>query len=277
MATAMEAFTDSYLRKLKRPELRGVYEPDQNYGANMLFRSNETNPWSGRDQSNSKFGFLGGTAGVNKNTLGGTTPTQTQAGTSTQASSIMPGLNMPSGWNIPGMPSQQNSTFTSLMAPVAEGIGKYVTGNITDWMKGPSTYGDLSPMMEGYAAKVLGGEGGKDIVDTLSSQFGKAPIAGTESGLGGFESLLGNAVGESTKDLSSGASGVLDGIGDMGPGVATAAIPMLGRMFGLKGDAANGLSAATSVGMAAAQGGLNPISDISAVMSLIKLFGGLFG
>jgi hypothetical protein len=306
MASAMETFTDSYLKKLKRPELQGNFNPDQNYGANMVSRSNEVNPWIGRDQDNAKYGYLGGTPGVNKAAPGSIqTPTATQAGTSTQGSNLFAGLSLPAGTNIPGLPSKQRDTFNSLMTPVAGSMGNYAAKNIMEWIR-PSKFESLSPMMEGYAQKVMGmapetvsnalsglsGDiganvlsstdaimnGAPDIATTLASQFGKEAIDVTESGLGGYSSLLGNAVGESTKDLMAPTfmEGIGSGLSNMGPGIAAAAIPVLGRMFGLKGDAANGLGAATGVGLAAAQGGLNPISDIGAVYSLFKLFRGLF-
>lgn len=258
METANSIFVDNYLKKLKRPELQGIYKPDDNYGANMLFRSNETNPWAGRDQSNARYGYLGGPAGTSGLSPGYKLPTS-NTGTSGEASSIMPGLNMPGGWNIPGMPSAQKSTFTSLMEPVVGAGSQLGAKAIVDWMKGPQTLADLSPMMEGYAKNALG------------------VAAGMESGLGGFDKLLGGAIEKSTGDLAASSGDLLSKLDPTS--AAVSAVPMLAQMFGLKSDsdASRGLSAATSVGLAAAQGGLNPISDIAAVVSLIKLFGGLFG
>lgn len=59
MSQALNLFTDSYLKRLKRPEMFN-YGPNQAFGANMVHGSEEQNPFAYRDQSNAKFGNLGG-------------------------------------------------------------------------------------------------------------------------------------------------------------------------------------------------------------------------
>ncbi len=260
MANVWETFTDSYLKKLKRPELQGIFNPDQSYGANMLFRSEETNPWAGRDQSNAKFGPMGASGGMKVQA-----PVMSPQGAS--------GL-LPPNWNLPLMPSPQQDTFHQLMggieAPIANIGGKIGANYIQSLL--PQGFEKLSPELQGYAKELLGG-GGSDVYGDLASKFGKEASTVTESGLGGYEKLA-QGVAEKATEGAGDTTNLLAGVDPAT--MAAAAIPMLAKMFGLKGTGGDALGAATSTGIAAAQGGMNPISDIAALYSLYKFGRGLF-
>jgi hypothetical protein len=270
MSKAWELYNDSYIKGMKRPEFWG-FKPDQASGASMLFRSEETNPWANRDQSNAKYGPHGGaTSAIKSNQPSGISAASLGGGTGI-------GGMMPSSWNIPGIPSQSQNTFANNMAPLVGAAGKYAGGTIADWFKGPQSFDKLSPEMQGFADKFTTG-GATDTYSKLGEQFGGEGLGATESGLGGYDKLLGSALKDSSVAMSDEASSsLLGGLSgaDMGSGAA-AVVPILSKMFGLKGTAGNAVGAAAGVGGAAAQGFVNPISDVAAVMSLVKLFGGLF-
>jgi hypothetical protein len=264
MSQAWNAFTDSYLRQLKRPEYWG-FQPDQASGSSMLPRSEEGNPWANRNQDNAKYGMLGGT----------------KAGQVFQApSGNIPGLNvnnMPFAPNM-GASSPSQSTFTNLMTPVVGTAGKYGGQTIADWMRGPaSTMTDLSDKI------VLLGSGEVNLPGFASSivEMGDKGLEGITSQSGdAFKGISDAMTQESTKGLSDAISGVdvASGIDptSLASGGVTMAAPMLAKMFGLKGTAGDAVGAAAGVGTAAMQGFLNPISDVSALYSLFKLFKGLF-
>lgn len=260
MTQAWETFNDAYLKKLKRPEFWG-FNPDQASGSSMLFRSEETNPWAGRDKANAQYGPMG--AGG----MGASNISVNQA----PQSSVM--NLVPEGLNLPMMPSPQKDTFNQLMSPVA-GVGSKVASDwmskkVTDWLSGPQSFDKLSPEMQGFAEQFTKG-GPVDAYGELASRFGKESLAGTESGLGGYEKLAEGMTGkasETTGDLMAGF--------DPTSAVMTAA-PMLAKMFGLKGTASDALSAAGSTGAAALQGFMNPINDVGALLSIVKFFRGLF-
>lgn len=262
MSQAWSAFTDSYLRQLKRPEYWG-FQPDQASGSSMLARSEEGNPWANRNQDNAKYGMLGGT----------------KAGQVFQA----PGGNVP-GLNVNNMPfapnmgasSPSQSTFTNLMAPVVGATGKYAGQGVMDWMKGSSpTTTELSNKI----ALLGGGEASlPDFASSLSEMGGKG-LEGVVSQSGdAFKGITEAMTQESTKGLSDAISGVAGGIDptSLATGGVGMAAPMLAKMFGLKGTAGDAVGAAAGVGTAAMQGFLNPVSDVSALYSLYKLFSGLF-
>lgn len=265
MAKAWEAFNQGYMSKLKRPEYWN-FSPDGAYGASMLSGSQNTNPWANRDQSNAKYGVMGGPQ-----------PSKTLSLSPKGAVDMLGTTNlMPKNMNIPGIPSEQKGTFQNLMdmagGTASKAASNWMTGKVTDWMKGPQSFDKLSPEMQGFADKFMQGGGG-DPYDTLMKGFGQEPI--TESGLGGYDKLFEQSIADSTEELAK--PGLFDGIsaGDIGTG-ALAAAPMLGKMFGLKGTAGRALGAAAGIGSAAAQGFMNPISDLMATWNIAKFIGGLF-
>jgi hypothetical protein len=181
MAEAWDIFADNYLKNLKRPEWFN-FKPDDAFGANMLHGSSNINPWAGRDQSNEKYGMLGGTQPI------------TQTGAET-----MPGASAPP--QIPGQfssPSQQ--AFANLMqgsvSNQLQGTGsKWLSNKLLDMFGSPigkdattrkvleeamqsSATGGLSPAVspiaEAAASPVTGAvaEGAKT---AMSSPFGFDP------------------------------------------------------------------------------------------------------
>ncbi len=251
MANVWETFTDSYLKKLKRPELQGIFNPDQSYGANMLFRSEETNPWAGRDQSNAKFGPMGASSGVKAQA-----PTLNPQG----ARDLLP-----QGWNLPMMPSPQQDTFHQLMGgiqgPVANIGGRIGANAIMDWMKS-SPQGDA-------AEAIMSARDSARMAQELSN-----PSYDAAAGVGPY-----GEAAEGMTEVAGGTTDVASGLSLTAPDPATtaaAAIPMLAKMFGLKGTGADALGAASSIGIAAAQGGMNPFSDLMAAYSIYKFGRGLF-
>ena len=226
MPEAWSIFTDAYLKKLKRPEFQG-FEPDQAYGANMLFRSEETNPWAGRDRANAQYGPQGASGGIKA---------QIPSMSVTQPPGSPVQNLLPQGWNIPGLPSQQQSGFNQLMGPVV-GVG-------SQWA-------------------------GKSIYDWLTKDPMKAGVVDATAGIGPY-----GEAAEGMIDPSKTAGDLAAGFDPAT--AAMAAVPQLAKMFGLKGTGGDVLGAAGSTGIAAMQGFANPISDIGALYSLYKMFKGFF-
>ena len=242
----MNMFMDSYLKRLKRPELFN-YNADQSFGANMVHGSEMQNPWANRNQDNAKYGSLGGT----------------QPGTISQGpenNQQIPGVN---AINIPGYPKQSaaQSTFANLLGATAAPV---LSKGITDL---------LSP-----AAKTA-----EDVVSKMSDMGGGyGKLAGEMLDVPTTGDAMEGIGSELTRDSSKSLSDAVSGVDTSSPlgfdptSAATAAAPMLAKMFGLKGTAGDAVDAAAGVGGAALQGGVNPIADVGALISLVKLFGGLF-
>ena len=260
MSQAYNTFMDSYFKRLKRPEFAN-FNPDQSYGANMVHGSEEQNPWANRNQDNAKFGNLGG---ANNKVVQGP---QAIPGGSLDPSLIGKSFTLPPSGPVE---NQSQNALDSLMGvvtkPMSNYLGKTAANSISNWISPASSSPDafvdkLGEMGGGYkqiASEILG----------LPAQSGDA-----------FEGI-GKEMSRESTDLLKGAIGGADSAApslSFDPtSMGLAAIPAVGKMLGLRGSAADGLSAATGIGSAALQGGMNPLSDLSAVMSLVKLFGGLF-
>lgn len=267
MSQAWSAFTDSYLRQLKRPEYWG-FQPDQVSGSSMLARSEEGNPWANRNNDNAKYGQLGGT----------------KAGQVFQApSGNVTGLNvnnMPFAPNM-GVSSPSQSTFTRLATPVVgtggDWLGKGGISTVADWLK-------PTPSVSDIATKLGLASGGEVAIPDFASKLSGMGESALDPAMGkagdAFEGIGKALTEESTKNLSDTVSGVdvASGIDptSLATGGVTMAAPMLAKMFGLKGTAGDAVGAAAGVGGAAMQGFVNPVSDVSALYSLYKLFSGLF-
>ena len=164
--------------------------------------------------------------------------------------------------------------------------------------------GTISPQMASAGANA-GGSGSNPIYrgPGMPGQQQNDPYGGVSQGAPvGLDAIKKLMAGDTTSmpvsALSSGGSPLTipggSSVGNMAPGYASqvpesaiqgfdptnlaAAIPNIGMNLAGLGNttAGRGVNAATNVGMAAAQGGMNPISDISAIASLVKLFGHLF-
>ncbi len=243
-----DVFADNYLRQLKRPELLNE-GPDSAYGANMLRGSESTNPWAGRNQSNAKFGPLGG-GGVTYGPTGG------------------------------GPPGGKPSPFAALLAPATSPVSNWAATKGWDKLKilfgeqgvsNPQGYQELASLgAKGFSVP----EGVSELGGYNRLAEGFTPGALTES--------PGAVLGAPTElgGLSTGVSelGGFDKLAqEFNPAnVGLSMVPMgLQALTGNKtvGDVG---SAVVNTGSAIAQGGMNPISDAMALASLYKTFKGFF-
>jgi len=245
MATsASEIFTNAYLKKMRRPEMGGRFNPDEAFGANLVHGSEMQNPSPTRNMTNALYGNM---------------KTPMQGGSSInmgQPSSLLPTPNA-------------GTDMAKVLGPNI--LSDWAGRKIRDMMDKPS--GEFADSMKG----VLGQENAYDQIG--SKMF--APSL-TESGLGGIEKA-GESFSNTIPNPSSFVtpevgSSILDGVnlGSVGAGVATAAAPMM--MEKLTGSKLAGdiTGTAATTGVAAAQGGLNPMSDLAALLSWAKLLGRAF-
>jgi hypothetical protein len=259
MSQAYNTFMDSYFRSggLKRPELFN-FSPDQAFGANMVHGSERQNPWANRNQDNAKYGNLGG----NNNKV--------VQGPEFTANPLAPG-GFTQVANGPSASGQ--SGLNSIMGAITKPVGEYLGKTAYNWLNPESTLTDIGNKL-GLAA---GGEVNIPDIAGRLSEIGKDPLASLIPTAGDAFEGIGKEMTKGSTDMLKGA---IEGGGSslsFDPvSMGMSAIPALGRAFGLKGDVGNGLEAGASVGAAALQGGLNPIADIGAIMSLVKFFGGLF-
>lgn len=259
MSQAYNTFMDSYFKRLKRPELFS-YNADQSFGANMVHGSEKQNPWANRNQDNAKFGSLGGD---NNKVVQGPEFT---------ANPLAPGGLTQTNQGAPSVSGQ--SGLDSIMGAVTKPVGQYLGNAASNWLNPEATLTDIGSKL-GLAS------GGEVAIPDIAGQLSKMG----EDSLSAFIPTSGDAFEGIGREMMEGSTDVLKGAIEGGGStpfnfdpisMGLSTVPALGRMFGLKGDVANGLEAGASVGAAALQGGLNPISDIGAVMSLVKFFGGLF-
>jgi hypothetical protein len=225
MESSKEIFYNSYLKKLKRPELQREYNPDESYGANTLFRSEETNPWAGRDQSNAKFGALGGPSGYQGQPFKlsqGSTSGGVGGGDYTLGDILSHGK---AGVNLPFIPSGEKSVFNTLMEPVIGAGSKLGANAIVNWMKPVDSFSKLSPMMEGFAGRA-----------TDAIPFSPAGDALSEMG-GGYGKLADLLTKESSDTLKSTIAGTGEGATT---GAAESSIPYAGAGLSLLGDTLSG-------------------------------------
>ena len=266
MSQAYNTFMDSYFKRLKRPELFN-YNADQSFGANMVHGSEEQNPWANRNQDNAKFGNLGG---VNNKVVQG--PQVFEGG---QIDPTLAGrsFTMPTSGSV----SQSQDALNTLMGTITRPVGEYLGNATSDWLNPKATLGDISNKL-GLAA---GGDVNIPDVAGRLSDMGANPLTDFDPTMG----KAGDAFAGIGKEMTQGSTDMLKGAIEGGESIATSfdpvsmglnAIPALGKMFGLKGDVGRGLKAGASVGSAALQGGLNPISDLGAMVSLYKFVRGLF-
>jgi hypothetical protein len=207
MESSKEIFYNSYLKKLKRPELQREYNPDESYGANTLFRSENTNPWAGRDQDNAKYGALGGPSGY-KAQIPGFSLSQGSTSGGFGGSAYTLGDVQSHGAGAVNLPFIQKqgggSPLVGIAQPLVNVGAKYGANAIMDWMKGTPA-------------------------DALQETFDKG---------GGYEKLYDAMTSKSTDALQSAVSGseagLESGVGAAADaaGSASAAIPVIGA--GLK-------------------------------------------
>lgn len=249
MPSAFDMFTDSYIRSMKRPELFN-FEPDQAYGANLLHGSEKQNPSPNRDQDNAKFGRLGSP----------TTPIYQQE------NNIPPLTGFGDNSSMPGISTQTSQGSGPLSTLMGMGAGAGVSYGMSkglDYLK--DTFKNI--MGESKNLSDMGGGFSK-----IAEQMTGAPSADQTAA-----SILGDS-SESLHNAIHGLEATKSPIGFDPTTLALAAVPQLARLAGLKQDSigGSGLSAATSVGSAALQGGLNPIADVGAGMSIVNFIRKLF-
>lgn len=208
MSDVWSTFNDSYLKKLKRPEYWG-FQPDQASGSSMVSRSEEQNPWAGRNDANAKFGLLG-------------------KGTDIQnTSKVMSELPFaPPPMALPTSRPSEATPFQGLLTDMGKGGSKLVSDwagkKIPELFQGPQSFEALSPEMQGFASAF--GKGSPDVVETLSKQFNLSPEAA-----GTYDKLLGQAVEKSTEELAESSAAA-----------ATQSIPWVGPALGLGKDLLTG-------------------------------------
>ena len=250
---AFDIFADSYLKGLKRPEFWN-FNPDSAFGANMMKGSENQNPWANRDKDNAKYGIFGGTANA-----AGKPPVITSSAPGMTGASQASPLN-------PGMLTQpQPSTFAKLMGE-GEGQGaKWLGGNIADNIKqllstdNPEVKASVGTAME----HMLGGTLPQSAVEKSVAGFGEGipALTGVESAVGKLGEAAPGGLNLTAPDPTS-----------MGLSLAPTGLEAL---TGSK-TAGNVAGAGINTGLAAAQGGMNPLSDVAALASIYKLMRGFF-
>lgn len=250
MSEAMNIFMNSYLKKMRRPELGEGFAPDQAFGANMAHGSESINPSAIRDTTNAQYGIM--KSPLQQGIMGNITGT---GGVS----------NVPfSGGAKNPLLAQAVGDTTRLVAP--KFLSDWATDKIRDMLNKPSsefaasisqTPTDPMTLFEPAKYDVAGGMGG---YEKAGDSFANVPKPS--------EAL--------TANTSSGS--ILEGINpsDLATSGALAAAPTLARTITGSKTAGDVVGAGTAVGTAAAQGGLNPISDVAAALSLYKLIRGIF-
>lgn len=251
MSSAFDMFTDSYIKSMKRPELFN-FNPDQAYGANLLHGSEKQNPSPNRDQDNAKFGRLGGS----------TTPVYQQGGGTQPLTGFGDNLSMP---EVSTQSPQGSGPLSTLMGMGAGAGVSYGMNKGLDYLKG---------VFKGVM-------GGSENLSDMGGGYSK--IAEQMTGAPSVDQTAKSIIGDSSKSLHDTITGATDAtsspVGFDPTTLALAAVPQLARLFGLKQDSigGSGLSAATNIGSAVLQGGLNPISDVGAGMSVVNFIRKLFG
>ncbi len=256
MPQVWDVFNEGYLKRMRRPDFWG-FEGDSAFGANMVHGSESINPNANRDASNAKYGAL---AQPMMNPWKGAT------------------YGSPSGrvTNPPILGGNQNTPFSQLMSSTGAMGQNYLTGqigkNIGDWLSKPSLEGGTEALKNLVATKGMD-FASQPVIEKMAGQFGETVSpALTESGLGGYSKL-----GEMMSTPTDATSGFTFTAPDPISMTAMATEP-LGKLIGGEtgGKIGRGASAGITTGLAAAQGFANPASDLAALFSLIKFFGGLF-
>jgi len=248
---------DSYFKKLKRPELYN-YSPDQSFGANMAHGSEEQNPWANRDQSNAKFGRLGGSNGQivegpsgitkpleipqfgsNDQTFESVKPAQYVSGGQLDPSLEGKVFSLPSGMG--GMSALGGSSggatldpLNSIMGAITKPAGEYLGKTAYNWLNPESTMGDISTKL-GLAS----GEGVNipDVAGRLSN-MGDNPLASFDPTMG----KAGDAFEGITREMTKGSTDALESAIEGGSTATDTAnaIPYTGAALKLFGDIMSG-------------------------------------
>lgn len=236
MAKASEIFTNAYLKKMRRPELGGGYDPDEAFGANLVHRSESVNPNPIRNQSNAQYGNMKlPTQGGSSLNMGG-------------ASSINPGVY---------------GSGMDLAKVIAPGLGSdWASKKILEMFRGKPSAEFLETMIEKPQSMM-------DVLKTPMFET-ESGLGGYEKAGQAFVDKV--PMPSEALDTTTGVgSSILDTASSVGPGVAaSAAGPMMKALTGsnLAGDIT---STAATTGLAASQAFLNPISDLAALMGWFKL------
>jgi hypothetical protein len=226
MSRALDLFAGSYIRNLKRPELLN-FDPEQSYGANMVFGSNEQNPWANRNQDNAKYGQLGGTQPLR------------QVITSTTQGEI-PGTNIT---NVPGGSGLSQNTFNNLMAGVVAPVGmrygsEWMGKSGLDWIKSllASKPGLVETSLSQAPTDIFGPTAiervGKDFLKDISmpSQIIEESAEAVSDTTTGPIPIIGPALGLGTKALTGDLR--KNPIGAIGSTVGAAGGAALGSTLG---------------------------------------------
>ena len=252
MSEAANIFMNSYLKKMRRPEMGGGFTPDEAFGANLVHGSESLNPDALRDRTNAQYGSM-------------KSPLQ-QGGSIAGVSNIQ---------NVPFMGGNQSTAFAKSMSSVPMQTAGVVAPNV------------LSPWLADKLKDLVRDKPTEVFADTMKQTptdpmtLFNPPKYDVAGGMGGYEKVgenFASDVAKPSEALSETGTSILDKFNpsSLGAGVATAAAPKM--MEALTGSKLAGdiTGAAANTGMAAAQGGLNIGSDLSALLSYIKLFGRLF-
>lgn len=270
MSEAKSIFMNAYLKKLRRPELDGGYNPDQAFGANMVHGSESLNPNAIRDATNAQYGGM-------KNAL--------YQG---------PSYSIPGQGSIQNVPflgmnqkGQANTANQGIAAPMIKTAGAVAPKIISPWLadKIREWRSSMDEATKESLLKIMSQKG--STYDQIGSMAFTSPS--TESGLGGFEKLsegFGSSV-SSPSDYLSGGSAAATGAGaseaiDAGSGAASGAsgaMPFIGAGLKIGTDAATGKlqrKPGSSVG-AAAGGAIGATAGTAIFPGVGTVIGGIAG
>lgn len=244
MSEATNIFMNSYLKKMRRPELSGGYSPDEAFGANLAHGSESINPNALRDKTNAQYGGM-------KSSL--------QQGPAALMQNVMGGGN----------------TTNSTPSPMMQTAGLVAPKFLSDWAT-EKLRSYLNKPTEAFAETMR-----QTPTDPMS--LFEAPKYDVAEGMGGYQKVGENFASGVPKPSSYVApevegGSILEGINpsSVASSAALMAAPMLTRTLTGSRTAGDAVGAAGSVGLAAAQGGMNPLSDLAAVYSLYNLIKGIF-
>ena len=252
MTQAFNMFMDSYIKKLKRPEMFN-FSPDQSYGANLVPGSESQNPWAGRDKANAPYGALGGTQPLQQ--------MLSQSGVS----------------NTPGMVSDNSGgTFNKLMSTITPGAVKYGSDTLAnsdiakkglEGIKNLFTSpAEMNPALtQAYDVAFKG-------ATPIAEQGGFNFLSG-EAAPNAFDrvgSVLSEGVTKPSEVLAGNPTTMIDPTS-----AALAVVPGITQALTGSKTAGKAMNTAITGGAAAAQGFVNPFSDLAALVSIMRL-GGLF-
>src|SRR4030067_1028944 len=169
MSEATNIFMNSYLKKMRRPEMGGGFSPDDAFGANLVHGSESLNPNAIRDKTNAQYGNL---------------KSPIQQG----SSGNIPGVG--SAQNIPFMGGSQNTPFMenmqrSVSTPME--LAKTTAPNVLS----PWLAEKLKDLVRAKPSDMLAGTmslPAETPTETMMSAL-REPSFGVDSNLGGYSRI----------------------------------------------------------------------------------------